>query len=306
MTTRNFIAGLATASVIAGGCASFIAFAQTPPPATPSDDAYNPPRQYVEIRDTGKVIARGAKVTSVASTTNSFMVATSWGGYAITWVINIDDETEFMRRSGGRAQFSEIITGHIVSFEGDIATTTASQPVVKARKITNWSLQNRQINQFGTVTSIDAGMKGFMFKTDHKRRGTLSVWTTDATQITKQQATTTFSTIKTGDLLTVNGMWDMITNTVIADRIKIHVQDRRVFQNGKLKSITASTTPTSFIVTFGSFDYTVNVGVDTAILNQQWAPASLQNFRLGDHIRVYGVSDGTTIEATVVRDVSLK
>ena len=58
-------------------------------------------------------------------------------------------------------------------------------------------------------------------------------------------------------------------------------------------------------VTFRNIDYTVNLDVDTAVLNKNWGSASQSGFKVGDHIRVYGVADGTTIEATVVRNMNL-
>lgn len=261
------------------------------------------PRQSLTINENGRVVFQGAKVVSVEG--GIINVTISWGGSAsFSGVIKTDASTEFVRRGGGKGSLAEIASGHYVNVEG-MLDTSASRPTVVAKIVHDWSLVKIDASPFGTISSIDAAAKTFMFKS--QERGDMKVLVTERTVVTKGSATTTFSALKVGDILTVSGSWDQSTNTLQANRIKIRVQDRRVFEGGRLKTAyTGSSTPASIVVTFGRFDYTVNVSSDTGVLNSKWARVNLSDFKVGDHIRVYGASDGTIIDATVVRDVNLR
>lgn len=76
---------------------------------------------------------------------------------------------------------------------------------------------------------------------------------------------------------------------------------------GTLKSIASSTVPTTFVLTVGSTDFTVNVSATTSILNNAWLATSLSNFQVGHTVRVYGAINtaSSTINATVVRNTSI-
>ena len=295
---KKLIIGSAV-SAAAIGLAAFLAVAQTPTPESPQE---TPPLK-VEMLHTGKVLVRGAKVTNIA--TSTITAVTSWGAASITWIVNIDNSTGIIRRNGGSGSLSEIAKDHIVSFEGQLVTA-ASQMTVNARVVRDWSVQKAEINPFGVVMSIDSTAKSFVLKTEKREYGDLMVATSENTEFLKLKATTTFSALKAGDKVTVNGLWDRAVNTLQAKRVKIQIEDRRVFEGGQLKSVASVTPPTSIVVTFGKFDYTVNVAVDTSVLNEKWLRASLADFKTGNNIRVYGVADGTTIDATVVRNTSLK
>lgn len=261
------------------------------------------PRQSLTINENGKVSLQGAKVVSIDGSVINATI--SWGGSSgFSGVIKTDASTEFIRRNGGRTSMSEIAPGHYIAVEG-MLDTSASKPTVIAKVVRDWSVMKMEINPFGVVSSIDATAKTFMLKT--QERGVLKVLVSDNTVFTKGSAPATFSTLKVGDMLSVNGLLEQSTNTLQANRIKIRVQDRRVFEGGRLKTAyTGSSTPASIVATFGKIDYTVNVSSDTSVLNFRWARVNLSDFKQGDHVRVYGAADGTTIDATVVRDVSLR
>lgn len=260
------------------------------------------PRLQVEINHEGRVMARGAVVTSTA--TSTINATLSWpNGAKIDWVINTQDSPEFVNRLGQRSMFSEFQVGNIISFNGELTGASGAALAVKGRVVKNWSVQKQMINPFGVIQSINSAAKSFVFKTEE--RGSPTVFVSDLTVITKQKATTTFASLKVGDLAHVKGIWDRVANTIKADLIKIFVENRQTFGNGRLKTLLGTAKPTSMVVTFRNIDYTVNLDVDTAVLNKNWGSANLSGFKVGDHIRVYGAADGTTIEATVVRNMNL-
>lgn len=265
-----------------------------------SDDM---PHQSLQITEAGKVSLAGAQVVSIDGT--SINVLISWGGSAsFSGVIKTNSSTEVIRREGGRGSFSEIVPGHYINVEG-MLDVSAPKPTVIAKVVRDWSVMKSELNPFGVVSDINATAKTFMLKT--QERGTMKVFVNDQTVFTKGRSTTTFSALKSGDMATVNGTWDKTANTLQARHVKIRIEDRRVFEGGRLKTAyTGSGVPASIVVTFGRFDYTVNVSSDTAVLNSSWARVPLSSFKVGDHIRVYGAADGTTIDATVVRDVNLR
>jgi len=76
---------------------------------------------------------------------------------------------------------------------------------------------------------------------------------------------------------------------------------------GSAKTAPAGAAPMTFILTVGGKDYTVRVAADTAVLNTLWLRGAIGNIHVGDDVRVYGmVNADMTIDATVVRDVSLR
>lgn len=255
----------------------------------------------IRIDENGKVLVRGAKVLSVASSTISAVA--SWGSASVGWTVSTDGSTEFINKFDKTSSFAEIAAGNTISFSG-LLDTASSQLTVKAKTVKNWSVEKRNKNFFGFVESIDLGGKNFTLQI--QEGGTLKVLVSDQTKFKKQHATSTsFSSLKANDRVETKGLWDAAANTLEAREIKILVEDRKVFENGRLKSLPASTTPTSMLVTFKKFDYTVNIDADTAVLNKNWGKASLGDFKLNDHIRVYGAADGATIDATVIRNMDL-
>ena len=280
------------------GGVAMSAFAQTSPP-----DPDGPIKLHLEVKDNGRVLVRGAKVTSIA--TSTINATLTWeGGASIPWVIATDGSTEYIRRQGGNGTLSEFTVGHTLSFSGWLVS--AQTLTVRADVVRNWSVEKEKINPFGIIKSINPSTKSFMVETDEKKLGTITILVPDVAAIFKGKATTTFATLKIGDRIRAKGIWDRVANTLLAEEIKVHTEDRRTFENGRLKTLPGAIKPTSMVVTFGKFDYTVNISVDTAVINKNWAPINLSDFKVGHHIRVYGVADGTTIDATVVRNMDLK
>lgn len=108
----------------------------------------------VHFNNDGKVIVRGAKVTSVSGSTINAAVA--WGSYSLNWVVVTDATTKFIRKHGGASSVSEVSVGDFLSFQGHV-DTTQSQATVKADIVKDWSLvekANAKMNMEGTLKSI--------------------------------------------------------------------------------------------------------------------------------------------------------
>ncbi len=92
----------------------------------------------VHINDNGTVLVRGAKVTAVSG--NSITAVSSWGSTTLVWTVNVDANTQFVRRSGGASNVGEVTVGDSISFHGSLLTNSNGL-VVSARVVKDWSLQ---------------------------------------------------------------------------------------------------------------------------------------------------------------------
>ena len=258
----------------------------------------------LHIFDDGKVLLRGAKVTAVNPT--SVNASFSWGSYTLNGVITTDGSTNIIRKYGGRGTLAEFSVGDILSVQG-ILVPGQSQPTILARIIKNWSVQKKNATLTGTVGSIDAVNSKFVLNTGNQGAQTVSV--SSSTMIKRGDVAGTFADIAVNQKVAVKGLWDNNLNTIAADEVRISVEkpeEQKMTLQGAVKTAPASSTaPTSFVLTVGSTDYTVNVAADTATLNNAWIRTSLGNILVGHTVRVYGAVSSTTVDATVVRDVSL-
>lgn len=105
--------------------------------------------------------------------------------------------------------------------------------------------------------------------------------------------------VQTGTSLTVNAK-------VVKDwSVQKTKAQAKVFE-GTLKAISGTVAPITFTLTLsGNQDVTVNVPVGISVLNRNWMIVGLSSFQTGDKVRVWGAREGNTIEASVVRNVSL-
>lgn len=262
----------------------------------------------VHMTDKGKVLVRGAKVTSVG--TNSITAVTVWGSYSMTWNVVPDANANWLRRHGGQSSISEVQVGNFISFQGMIDPAVASPATVKAAIIKNWSMQKVSSTLSGMVKSVDAANTRFVLTT--ASRGDITVQANSSTQIKLGDATSAFSGIQVGMRVTeVKGLYDNTTKILVAEKIRIASSNallqKRTFE-GTLKSIAGTAAPTTMVVTINGVDYTVNIAADTSILNNNWLRAALSGFAAGNKVRIYGAvqaQNQTTIDATVVRNTSI-
>lgn len=258
----------------------------------------------VVIKQNGHVKVMNARVTGISG--NTFSASATWGSLIMNWTVNTNDNSNFILNQGSKGSLAQIEVGHMVAFEGTL-DGTASTPTVIARMVRDYSVRKVHINSWGVITSLDTAGKKFVATFSEKDKGELTINVADSTKIMKGTRAISISDLNIGDQVQVVGVWDKETKTVNAEKIEVRVQVRHIFEGGKLKTLPGSTTPpASMGVTFGKIDYTITIAVDTAILKNDWTKASLSDFKMGNHIRVSGVADGSTIHATTVRNVSIK
>ena len=255
----------------------------------------------VHIADDGKVVVRGAKVTAISG--NTISASTVWGLTTLSWTITSDAFTHFLRHSGGQSALSEISVGDFVSFQGQMITTGANLSVT-ATVIKNWSVQKKNVSFIGKV--ITFGTNTFLMGTDE--HGLITVNVAGAVPVSKDSTTASFATIHIGDKVSVGGVFDEVSKILTASKVKIYADktaEQHVFE-GLLKTIAGITLPASFTLVLNE-NTTLNVvvPVGVSIVGRTYLGASLADFKTGDKIRVWGLKESSTIDATVVRNVSL-
>lgn len=251
----------------------------------------------VHIYDNGKVLVRGAKVTAVG--TNTVSANTVWGATNLAWTVNTDNSTEFVKNSS----VSAISVGDYISFNGNLVVTSSGL-TVNAKTLKDWSAQKKNASFIGKVTALETN--SFTLTTEERGNVTVNVGT--ATAITKGDAQAAFGDIHVGDKVMANGSFNSASMILDAKKIKIYVNktaEQGTFE-GALKAIAGTTAPTYLTLTRGEGgDITVNIPAGISIVNKLYLAASLSDFKVGDKIRVWGLGEGATIDATVVRNTSL-
>ena len=142
-------------------------------------------------------------------------------------------------------------------------------------------------------------------------------WTVVADSNTKVNrehgGTAVMGDIKVGDVVNVQGMLDTTSSSpkVLATHIKdfnLHAALKGNLFQGKLVSLTSSTTPATAVLNIEGTNYPLIIPSGISILGNNWMPVSLSSFQVGNKIRIYGSlssSTPTTITATVLRNISL-
>lgn len=257
----------------------------------------------VAIDGKGEVRLADAKVTAVS--TGTITLAVNWGSLTMPWTAQVDANTK-VKAGGDASSLAAIAVGDMVNIQGRLISTSPSM-TVQAGMVVNQAAKAKLGSFFGTVTGTTSSTQSFTMTTEEK--GVQTVYVSASTKITKEgMAVVAFGDIRVGDRVSVGGLWNNTQSTVQADRIKIFLNPR-VLQTtfvGTLRSVASSTLPTQITITAqNNLVQSVNINSDTAILDRNWAKASLQSFAVNDQIRVYGAIEGSTITATVVRNVSL-
>jgi hypothetical protein len=259
------------------------------------------------INNDGSVLLRGAKITVISG--SSLTVTQTWGSYVATWVVNTDPSTELIRRYGGKSSLSEFTVGDYIAARGMLDTTKAT-PTMTAKVIRDYSIQRENATFTGTVKSVNGGAQSFVLTTPN--RGDQSIFVSTSTVIKKGGATTTFAIIMVGDKITkAAGVWTNLNSTMQAERVDIYrnnaLLNKRTFE-GTLKSLSGTTTLlTTFVLTVGSTDFTVNVPAGISVIGKNWLALPLSSFVQGDKVRVYGAvqpQNTSIIDASVVRNAS--
>lgn len=174
----------------------------------------------VHFFDSGKVLVRGAKVTSISgNTVNAF---TAWGSVNLNWAVNVDPNgSKVVRKFGGVASVSEIAVGDLISFHGDLVTTTASPLTVNAKTVKDWSIQKKLSGVNGTVKSVDPALMSFVLT--NGERGDVTVLVTSSTKISKGEDGTaaTFADVTVGARVGARGVWNTLSSQLTASEVRI-------------------------------------------------------------------------------------
>jgi hypothetical protein len=134
----------------------------------------------------------------------------------------------------------------------------------------------------------------------------------------------TLDQIKTGDLVGLNGKVNSeetltVHATLIRDWTERKLIKEEIKQNIKeVKEIKKETTPRTHILTVESVDQanntitakmngqTITVKIhNTKLIDRNWRTITLDKIQSNDKIRVYGILSGNTLEASVIRDISI-
>lgn len=138
-----------------------------------------------------------------------------------------------------------------------------------------------------------------------------TVQTDAATKFRARNGEIRFADIRIGDTLNFKGMivgGGSVLSVQASSVTDVTVQrpnpETAVFQ-GRLKAIAGAVAPTTLTLAVGNADYAVKIAADTVVLSNAWARTTLARFAVGDTVRVYGTRTGTSIDAVVVRNVSI-
>jgi hypothetical protein len=264
----------------------------------------------VHINHNGTVLARGAKVASIG--TSTITATQTWGSYMSTWVVDVSPATQFIRRAGGASSLAEVSVGDYISFSG-VLDPSQPQGTVIAKVVKDFSIQKTSAKFTGSVVSKSASTTSFVLNT--KERGDITVSLSSLTTVQKGTVAATFADIAVGDKISkASGVWDTALNTLSANQVTIyvdqHLLDKRTFEGtiGSSASV-GSSTPTSFSYTVGSKVYTVQLTPSTVVMSNNWNLIGVSLLHSGDKVRVYGAvqaSNMDLIEAYVVRDTSIQ
>jgi hypothetical protein len=170
----------------------------------------------VTITDAGHALVRGAEVTNV--TGGTVTAKTAWGASALTWTVQTDGDTDFLRKNGAGTALADIAVGDVVSFSGAI-DQGAGAFVVHADAVKDWSKDDQKTVFAGTVASVDDAAGTFVLAT--KQNGSVTVRTTGDTGYGSGKA---FSDVDVDDTVVVSGAFDDGTDTLTAAKISFDLK----------------------------------------------------------------------------------
>lgn len=265
------------------------------------------PKSEISVTPEGKVIVKNARIVQAAG--RSFFARAEWNDIFLRMLIRTDVNTKITKHFRGTAQYSEILEGHYVNFEGRLNSSSDTFDIL-ASSVQDISLDSDLGTFSGTITSVNSTNNTFSLST--KSDGIITVSLSNSPTITKGALTLTPSLVHAGDkVLAVTGSYTFPTKTLVANGITLF-QDPAQFAPqtfiGTFKATQSTTLPTTMTAVIDGKAYTVRLAAKTQILNTRKAPVLLTRFDAGDSIRIYGrkvESLDLIIDAEVVRNISL-
>ncbi|MEK7570113.1 MAG: DUF5666 domain-containing protein [Patescibacteria group bacterium] len=136
-----------------------------------------------------------------------------------TWTINVTSATKLFRHYLKAATIDEFLVGDKLEARG----TLAGDNTLNAKWVRNSSLTIKYGDFQGTVVSVDATAKTFVFringKVSGKHFGDVTVNVTDATKYVDENGLRAFTDVSAGDKLKVLGTYTTNTKKLAATRI---------------------------------------------------------------------------------------
>lgn len=171
----------------------------------------------VNIGSNGGVLVRGAKVTSVASSTIS--ANTSLGASVLSWVVKTDGSTEFTTQNGGSTGLSGITVGDTISFRGTL-DQAVSGLTVNAKIVKDWSQVETKRTLEGVVSSINTTLGSF---TVFSGGSTTSVQTSSSTQW--RDEADSFADLFVNASVKVKGFFNASSSVLTAQSVDVEDSD---------------------------------------------------------------------------------
>lgn len=259
----------------------------------------------IHIGTDGKFIGKNIAVYQRASS-NLFTRAV-WDKSFLRITILMNSTTAITKKHGELATLTEINEGDVIDVEGTL-TTASEALILNATKIRNVSLEKESKSFSGKIENINASARTFTLPNS---LGKTSVSVPTSISITKGKRTISFGELKVGDkVVNAPGIYDYPSNTLTVTALEIY-QDTAMFKSknfeGTLKSLAASTLPTTAVITVAGTDYTVYLNDKASVLNKSRAATSLKRFADGDKVRFYGAireANFSEIDAEIIRDLN--
>ncbi len=159
--------------------------------------------------------------------------------------------------------------------------------------------------------SISLGEKTFKAEAVSQTGSTLSVRVKGVNMTVNTNANTiivnriwdkiALSSIQAGDDLRIAGQ---ISGTTIEAKLIRDLSLPPVLEKNLTGSVT-SVTGNTFKLTVGTKEFTVNVDANDTVANRIWEKISLTDIKVGDKVMVFGAVTNLSVEAKLVRDLSL-
>ena len=259
----------------------------------------------VRISPSGEFSAKSLVI--IQKSGNNLFTRATWGSAFIRVTVLIGTSTAINKQFGEQAVAAEVQEKHVIDVDGRLASG-ADSIIVHATRIKNTSLLKESKDLKGTIASIDGTALSFVLPNDTFGKTTVVV--PASVEIKKGARQIQFTDLKVGDrILAAKGTYDYTNNTLSASDLNVF-QDATMFKaknfQGILKSIGASSLPTSAVITVEGTAYTVFLGAKTSVLNNKKAATTLKRFEEGDTVRFYGAirqTNFTEIDAEVIRDL---
>ncbi len=252
--------------------------------------AYAAPASEVHITPDGKFTAKNVVVTQKSENGTTFFGRITWGNVFLRVTVLTTPNNvlaKITKNNGGAATYADVKEGDILSVEGTL-TPGADSLLIGATSVIDYSLNVEGKDISGIIKSLNRELN-IVTLTD-KKLGVIKV--VPPYNIQKGVRTITTSELAVGDkVLSASGTFDYSTKTFTATTMEVY-QDKAVFNpknfEGKLKSLSGTTLPTTAVITVGKVDYTVYFAANTTVMSKNKSASTLARYTVGDSVRFYG------------------